>query len=232
MSGETHDPTRVPSAPLQPLQGQRPPVLPALPPAQPNADDEIRAGLVNPLKLVDLVLAAPQRLSANVEQRSGLLLLFVTLLVASVLFSVPYGLVLGLDSWWRIAVLFLGSTLICLPSLHVYSTYLGLRATPTQTAVLALSIPASAAIFTCGFAPILGFLRLTFEPESQQISWRDVSAVLLVAALLCGVLQLWRLLFLSRRSDTPWYLPAVWIGWHVVFAYVLMRMAHVLRLGG
>lgn len=182
--------------------------------------------------MVDLVLATPARLVANVQRREGLGLIALALLLGASLFSVPYGLVLGLDSWWRVAVLYLGSTLICLPSLHVFSAYLGLRVTFAQTTVLALTIPGAAAIVTCGFAPILGFLRFTFDPASKQVSWRDISSVLLVTALLCGVVQLWRCLYLWRRGEVQWFLPFVWLAWHIVFAYVLLRMAHVLGVAG
>lgn len=201
-------------------------------PAEPHRDDEIRAALWNPLPAVDLVLAAPARLVADVERRTGLALLATVLLVGAAIFAIPYGLVLGLDAWWRVATLYLGSTLICLPSLHVFSAFLGLRVTFAQTCVLALTIPASAAIFACGFAPILGFLRFTFDPASKQVSWRDVSSVLLVVALVCGVVQLWRCLHAWTRADFRWFLPFVWIAWHVVYAHVLLRMASVLELAG
>ena len=45
-------------------------------------------------------------------------------------------------------------------------------------------------------------------------------------------MQLWRCLLSWRRAEMQWYLPFVWIAWHLVFAHVLLRMAHVLGLAG
>lgn len=234
MSNDPSLPPSVPSSPMppwaQPPELQRPQLRGA--PAEPQREHEIRAALWNPLAMVDLVVAAPARLVANVDQRASIGLVALALLLGAATFAIPYGLVLGVDSWWRVAALYLGSTLICLPSLHVFSAFLGLRATFVQTTVLALTIPASSAVFTLGFAPILGFLRSTFDPASRQVSWRDVSSVLLVIALTCGVVQLWRCLYWWRSATVQWFLPFVWVAWHVVFAYVLLRMAHVLGLAG
>jgi len=142
----------------------------------------------------------------------------------------PYGLVLGLDAWWRVAAFYLGSTLICLPSLFVFSAYLGFGATLSRTAVLALTIPAAAAVFTAGFAPILWFLQLTFDAEAKQIGWRDVSIVLLWISLAAGVVQLWRALRRPALDTNLVLYVLLWIAWHGVFLFVLARMGHLLGL--
>jgi hypothetical protein len=98
--------------------------------------------------------------------------------------------------------------------------------------VLALTIPAVAALFTFGFAPILGFLRATMDEHSKQISWRSISVVLLSSALFAGIGQLWRCMLSSEQMAARRPLWIVLLGWHAVFLHVLLRMASVLGLDG
>jgi hypothetical protein len=200
------------------------------PPAEPFARADVDAALVNPLRAIDVVLASPRRLARNVESARELVRLTALLLLCSALFALPFGFVLGLDAWWRVGVLYLGSTLICLPSLYVFSAYLGFGTSFTRVAVLALTIPAVAAIFTAGFAPILGFLRITFDSSSTQIRWQHVGFALLWIALAAGILQLWRCLRRPVTDTNSALFVLLWIAWHAVFFYVLIRMAHVLEL--
>ena len=210
-----------------------PPPQPApRPHAEPFSAGEIAAAARQPLRMLDLVLSAPQRVAANVAGDHSLGALGLVFLLASALFAIPYGFVLGLGSWWRVVVLYLGSTLICLPSLHVFASYLGLRARPAQILVLALTIPSVAALFTFGFAPILGFLRATMDPDEDHVSWRALSSVLLSFALAAGVVQLWRCFLASPGVTGRGRYFLVLLGWHAVFVHVLLRMGHVLGLGG
>ncbi len=206
----------------------------ALKPAEPFAAHELSAALARPQRWIDVVLAGPARIAANIEHGRSLGALALVLLLASTVFALPYGLVIGVgvEAWWRVIALYLGSTLICLPSLHVFSSYLGLRASLAQVAVLALTIPAVAALFSFGFAPILGFLRLTMSADDVSISWRAMSSILLSVALLAGVLQLWRCIFSAQHSSLRAGFVVVLLVWHLVFAHVLLRMASVLGLDG
>jgi hypothetical protein len=239
------DPTRDPAASGR-ATGDRPPDdrgwreplqrrwRPEPPPAEPYGDEEIARSGARPDRLAALVLAAPERLAANIAAGRGLPRLLMLLLVASVLFAIPYGAVLGVRFSWRVAVLYLGSTLICFPALHVFCSYLGSRVSLGQNLTLALTIPAVAALFTFGFAPILGFLRFSI-PESGRGpgasgEFGALSYLLLAVALFAGVGQLWRCLRAARElSPRPAY-PLVLLCWHVVFLYVLVRMGEVLGL--
>jgi hypothetical protein len=218
-------------------ESDAPSVAPQLPtprpkPAAPFAAAEIDSAWLRPLRIFDLVLSAPERVAVNLERSLALGALALLFLVAAAVFALPYGLVLGLDAWWRIAALYLGSTLICLPSLYVFASYVGVRVGPAHIAVLALTIPAVAALFSFGFAPILGFLRATMGAAEGELSWRAVSQVLLFVALAAGVVQLWRCLLASRSVSQRGLLVAVLVVWHGVFAHVLLRMADVLALRG
>jgi hypothetical protein len=200
------------------------------PPAEPFERAAVTAAIANPLRAIDVVLASPARLSQNVERSTALVPLAILLLVCAALFALPFGFVFGVESWWRIGVLYLGSTLICLPSLYVFSAYLGFGTSLARVSVLALTIPAVAAIFTAGFAPILWFLRLTFDQDSKQIRWEQIGTVLLWIALLAGLVQLWRCLRRPTVDTAIALYTILWIAWHAVFLYVLTRMLHVLAL--
>ena len=199
-------------------------------PIRPHSEDEIGVALYQPLRTVDVVLATPERVAANVDERLSLGRLALVFLLAGVAFTVPYSCVLGVESWWRLTALYLGSTLICLPSLYVFTSYTGTRTSLGQIGVLALLIPASAAIFTLGFAPILEFLRLTMEKDSEGIGWSSISTAMLGISLGAGVLQLWRCFLGSRQQPNPLILGLVLVVWHVVFLYVFVRMFTVLEL--
>jgi hypothetical protein len=177
---------------------------------------------------VDVVLGEPERLAADAQQGGSPGALIGLLLLASTAFAVPYGCVIGWQASWKVAALYLGSTLLCVPALHVFAAYLGVRARLEQNLVLALAIPAVAALFTCGFAPILGFLKLTMGASGSAVRWEGMSLMLLSAALLAGVGQLWRCLARMRGIGTSGSFPIVLLGWHVVFLYVMQRMATVL----
>jgi hypothetical protein len=200
------------------------------PPAEPYGDEELARSVARPDRLAAVVLAAPERLAANIAAGSGLPRLLLLLLGASAFFAIPYGAVLGIAFSWRIAVLYLGSTLLCFPALHVFCSYLGSRVSLGQNFTLALTIPAVAALFTFGFAPILGFLRSTMSGPGGRGEFDALSSLLLAVALFAGIGQLWRCVRAARElSPRPAY-AAVLLCWHVVFLYVLVRMAEVLEL--
>lgn len=207
---------------------------PPKPAPEPFTREEIAACWSKPFELVDLVLGGSGRIAANVARGQELGALVIALLAASTLFALPYGLAINAhawwDSWWRIVVFYLGSTLICVPALHVFSSFLGLRVSLAQMLVFALMIPAAAALFTFGFAPILGFLRATGDPESEWISWRTVSIVLLSFTSLAAVVQLWRCLAASKGLPSRWRFAIVMFAWHWLFIDVLLRMGSVLDL--
>lgn len=94
---------------------------------EPHTSTELRGALVSPFGALELVLADQERVAKDILSAQDVARLISVLLGVSLLFSVPYGLVLGLDYSWRIAALFLGSLAVCLPSLQVFSNIIGIR---------------------------------------------------------------------------------------------------------
>jgi hypothetical protein len=177
-------------------------------------------------------LATPARSRSNVERGVALLELILLLVVSSAIYAVPFGLVLGWDAWWKIGVLTLGSTVICLPSLHVFGAFIGLRTTPAQITALAMTLPAAAALFSAGFSPILAFLRATFDPTSDTVTWIALAKVLLGASVFAGAIQLGRTIPRLRDERGASALIFLIPAWLAVLAYVLVRMVRVLDLFG
>src|SRR5262245_10390970 len=131
------------------------------PPALAFVPEELRRSLLRPDAVLAIVLAERARLVASVAERAHLRLLASLLVFSSIVFTVPFALVRAPAKAADIAALFLGSTLLCFPSLQVFTSYLAIRLTVAQNLVLALTVPAAAALFTFGFFPIYWFLDTT-----------------------------------------------------------------------
>ncbi len=202
----------------------------ANPEAVPRSREDILTGIIHPLRAVDVVLATPDRSRANLAKAEALPPFILLLLLCSAIYTIPFGLVLGMDSWWKIGVFTLGSTAICIPSLYVFGSFIGIRSTSGQMTVIAMMLPAAAALFSAGFAPILAFLDATFDKSSDQVSGQDLGKILLTVSVLAGVLQLARILPRSRRNqDTPVLILLI-PAWLVLLGYVMLRMVRTLHL--
>ena len=177
---------------------------------------------------MDVALAENPRFVATVAAGTNGWLLCKLLLFASLLFSIPYGVVLGFGRLWHVAALFVGSMLICFPSLQVFSAYIGLKIDTQQNFSLALLITSVAAIFSFGFFPILWFLDVTMNDESV-ITSANISLGLLTISILAGLAQLGRCLLIARgtKLHTSPYLLFAWQG---LFLFIAFRMAGVLEM--
>jgi hypothetical protein len=198
-------------------------------PSEPFTRGELRACLAQPHRTLDVVLAERGRLAASVVAGRELIALVALLLVCSTLFAVPFAAVDGTARAGHVAVLFLGSVLLCFPSLVVFAAYLGVRLAFAQHLTIALLIPAAAALFTFGFFPIHWFLGATMPADSV---WNGsaVRVVLLVCALLLALSHCNRCLFADAslkvlRSSWP-----LWLGWQVLLVFITYRMASTLGL--
>jgi hypothetical protein len=186
--------------------------------------------LWNPLRWVDLILVDPRRLAATVSDRVEIVLLAGIMLAVSVLTALPFGAVLGWERTWQIAALFVGSLLICFPSLHVFSSFLGCKVSLAQSLVLALIVSSVASVFTLGFAPILWFLKATMVQEGRDLAPREVAIVLLGTSMTAGVAHLARCIAahpaLRPSRAYPWLLT----GWVGLLTFITYRMARALEL--
>ena len=179
-----------------------------------------------PARTASVVLAEPERMVATIDGRRHSFLLVSGLLVSSVLFTLPFGAVVDLSGAWRIAVLYVGSLLLCVPSLHVFSAYVGARTDFVQNLALGLWITAVVAMFTFGLFPILWFLDRT-SGESTRVTPQHLLITALSIAFLAGLGHgLRALLHLSR----PPFAKVLLFAWFLLLTYITGRMAQVLEL--
>jgi hypothetical protein len=186
--------------------------------------------LRRPLRAMDLLLAQRRRLATSVALEHRLPSLAVVLLTTTILFALPYAAVEDVNRVWRVPLLLLGSLGICLPSLHVFSRFIGGCLSWMQILCIALAATAVAALFTFAFAPILGFLRATMI-GSQVVNAANMSIVLLLFSLGAGIAQLLRLL----RGDSSLRglgasVTRVLLPWLALYIFIFCRLAQVLEL--
>lgn len=185
-----------------------------------------------PLRMVDLVLGERRRLAANVAQEHRLPTVLLVLAAGTAVFALPFGAVLGLHGFWRVAALLLGGVAICVPSLHVFGRYLGARLSWAQTLSVSLAASAVTALFTFALAPILGFLRLTMS-DSDVVKPAAMAILLLMCAFAAGIGQMFVLALADRtlaRRIGAGAVPVI-VGWLMLYVFITARLASVLGIG-
>lgn len=198
-------------------------------PIPPLGHAEIRAAFLNPIRAIEIVLADHARFASTLGEpgtRLGLVLL--TIVLGSVI-ALPFGLVLGTHRTFHIALLFAGSTAICMPSLHVFSTYLGFRLDVAQTLGLSALLAAVASVFSFGFAPIVLFLKATFDSAHANDEVAPIATTLLALSLFAGMWQLVRCLR-AGSGRFPRRFPALLVAWELLLVFIVHRMATFLEL--
>jgi hypothetical protein len=193
---------------------------------------ELTLALRRPHRIVDFVLGRPDRLARNLVEDAGIPLLALVLLVAGIVFAVPFGAVPPLGEFWKIAVLFTGSVLICYPCLHVFGSYLGFGLSAGQNLVVALLITGTAGIFSFGLAPIIWFIDLTTEADpGAAVTPAHIATIFLCVCLLMGIIQVGRCLFAIREAArlAPAFRQLLGL-WLVLLVFITYRMARWLDL--
>jgi hypothetical protein len=190
---------------------------------------ELRRSLVRPHTVLEIVLAERARLVATVCKHANLTVLVAVMVATSIAFTVPFAMVRGPQKAADIAALFLGSTGLCFPSLQVFSSYLGVRATVGQNLALALLVPSAAALFSFGFFPIYWFLEATMA-EGSAVSAGTIAIGLLTVSLVLGLAHLNRCLLVDSALSglrSNWVLL---VGWQSLLVFITYRMAVALHI--
>lgn len=205
-----------------------PPDLPEELAATPFAPGELAATARRPHRLLDVVLGERRRLAATLHGVEVLPALLIALLVCSLLAALPFAMVDGLDRVAHVAALFLGSVLLCYPSLQVFGAYLGVRLQPIQCLAIALVIPSAAALFTLGFAPIYWFLQFTMPAADAELNVTRI--VLLALSLVLALSHVNRCLYSDERLAPLRDSWALWAGWQLLVVFLTYRMAETLGM--
>lgn len=199
------------------------------PEVEPFTQAELFAALVRPQRWIDLLLTERKRWARTVAMERHAGLLGVIMLAASLVYALPFGLVLGFDRFWHIAALYLGSVAICLPSLHIFAGYLGLGLRPSQSLSLGVLVSSVASIFSVGFAPIVLFLGATMSDAGTM---SRVACALLGVSLLAGMGQLMRTLRMRAAQENEGKLFGLMTVWQCLLLFITFRMGVFLGLGG
>jgi len=195
---------------------------------------ELSRSLVRPDLMAAHVLGSSDRMAQNLAAGENLGPLTAVLAVASLVASAPFGALSPFASAWKVAALFTGSLLICLPCLHVVLQFVGIRIDVVRNLSLALVITATAGLFTFGFFPIIWFIDLTTRAgEASVVAPVDLARLLLSASLLMGIVQMRRCLASGRWSEhQAGGMTAIVFLWLPLLLFIVWRMAAVLGMRG
>lgn len=203
------------------------PAAPTWPPA---------SGLVGRLSLIERLLKYRGPLIEDVREGRSLGRYVAEALLVTVVCSGFYGLVVGISvgGWQtlydpiKLPWVLLFTLLLCLPTLYIFSAYLGSTLSLAQVSVVTFGATAMVSIILLGFAPVTWFLMFT-APGSHHF------AVLLNVAVfaLAGIFGIGFLLHAMselhpQRAELPRVRQLVrW--WVALYAIVGAQMAWLLR---
>jgi hypothetical protein len=145
---------------------------PALLPLGENPDD--REAIPNTITAIESILRKPRRVMYQLRQ-AGSGKLIGSMLVVSVLCSLIYGLVVGTfsmgDQLWAAPVKIAGgllfATLICLPSLYIFTCLSGSQARLSEICGLMTGLLMLMTILLIGFAPVAWL----FSQSTESVVW-------------------------------------------------------------
>lgn len=222
-----NQPSMQPSGPIQPQTAT----------ALVEAPPERREGPLAWLGTTEWLLKHRDHLVREIAAGRELQVILWDLLLVTVIPTAIYGLLTGIatGSWVRMVtnpiklplVLFL-TTCLCLPTLYIFSSYLGGRRTFMQTAALAFTSTAIFGTILAAFAPITWFLTFT-APQSYHLHVA-VNVLVLGLAGLVGVAFLHhatRQLY-SHLESVSKQVTFLW-SWIVLYGLVGAQMGYLFR---
>lgn len=158
------------------------------------------------------------------------------LLFASLCFSAAYGAILGLfhPGWQtlfasvKIALVVVGTALLCTPTFYVFNSILGSRLTFSQSASIVLLMVASAGLILLAFAPISWLFTMT---TGGAVFLRLFHLAVFGIAIVFGahVLDVARRYLLYLKPERPAIHTAFLRVWFGIVLLVAFQMAYYLR---
>lgn len=226
--GQPQDPLAAEGSPAEPKGPALDDIMP-----EPFSAQDLRRAVTRPHLLAEYVLGSKERLGTTLSGGKAIWPLAGLLMAASVLSTIPYGMLSPTGSPWKVAALFTGSLLICFPCLYMFGQFLGLGLSVARSLVLALIVTSTTGLFTFAFSPIIWFITFSVEAVPElAVSPRHLSVFLLGLSLLLGVVQMDRCLrepdALLRRFPHVLLLVAPWLALLVFITYRMARLLGVL----
>ena len=228
-SSET--PTSQPPAQAPPPPPAPPPLPEPPPPPKPRG-----AGFLGRLALIEWLLKYRDHLFEDILSGTNLGRYILDAFLVTLLGTVFYGFVAGVSiGGWQILYdpikmpwILIFTLLLCLPSLYVFSCYLGSRLDLLQTCALAFNSTAVVSTILIGFAPIVWFFMFT-APGSHHFAVL-INVMVFAIAGIFGVQFLGRgARALHRNVEERRAMGKVVTWWVVLYAVVGAQMSWLLR---
>ena len=214
-----------------------PPPAAAPPPPQPPTPPKPRgATVLGRLALIEWLLKYREHLFEDIFSGKSLGRYIFDASLVTLLGTVFYGFVAGVSvGGWQILYdpvkmpwVLIFTLLLCLPSLYVFSCYLGSRLDLLQTCALAFNSTAVVSTILIGFAPITWFFMFT-APGSHHFAVL-VNVIVFTIAGFFGIQFLSRgVRALNRELKERKAMERVVRWWVVLYAVVGAQMAWLLR---
>jgi len=194
------------------------------------------SGLLGRLTLMEWLLKYRDRIYDDISASRGLRRYVVDSLLVTLVGTVFYGFVVGICiGGWQILYdpikmpwILVFTLLLCLPSLYVFSCYLGSRLGLLQTCAIAFNATAIVSTILMGFAPVTWFFMFT-APESHHFAVL-INVVVFAVAGFFGVQFLLRgIRAVYADVPTPPAVEKMVRWWVVLYAAVGVQMAWLLR---
>jgi hypothetical protein len=206
---------------------------PSVPPPiygpRPLGDDPAeREPISNVIVAVDALLRQPRRVMFRLRQPGAGKLIAVMLCIA-VVCSLIYGVIVGSFSggvqWWaapvKISAGLLISSLICLPSLYIFSCLSGSQARLAEIFGLVVGLLMLMTILLIGFAPVAWL----FSQSTNHLAWMGA-----LHLIFWGIATVFGLRFLETGfSHSQARSNAGLNTWAVIFVLVALQMTTALR---
>ena len=184
-------------------------------------------GTINFASVIENLLRAPGRILH--EAGGGASRVPLLLLVISVFCLGVFGFLLGTFSggiqYWaapaKIVLGVLAATLICLPSLYIFSALGGVDARLAHIVALAIAAIALTALLLLGFAPVLW----VFSQSTESLSFMGTLALAFWMISLIFGMRMLHAAATAMRARSPGYLT-IWI---MIFVVVTLQMSTAMR---
>jgi hypothetical protein len=159
----------------------------------------------------------------------------LSLLVCSSIFLALYGAIIGSSSSWmqvlasavKLPILYLVTSLICLPTLYFFDVFLGSPCNLKQYLALLLASTSVIGVMLLGFAPIALFFRLSIESYDF---FKLMNVAVFAITGLMGINLFYKgLLFLDKHDDKSNGRIYILRGWLVLYGFVGSQMGWILR---
>jgi hypothetical protein len=198
---------------------------------------QLSGGFAQDFAVVETILRNRQQFFDEIRQGIGVPEKIRAMLISSAAFLAAYGAVLGsthsllqaLSSAAKLPLLFLVTSMICIPALYIFSVLFGSNQRLNQSVALILSTITIIAVLLLSFAPITFFFLLT---TSGYQFFKLLNVFFFTIAGVIGMFsfgQGMRLLSVSDEKEGVQTRNLVLYVWIVLYAFVGSQMAWTLR---